>query len=103
MTPTTHDTNGEWQPEYRVAETGAGANVNYDCPCGCDAGFAFDRSVAEQDRNSCCCGRLILVGPDAEQRLLASLDDASAYSMDVRDVPMPWGQPAQVALAIPGD
>ena len=103
MTPSARDSEGEWQPAYRVAATAAGANVNYDCPCGCDAGFAFDRSAAEQDRNSCCCGRLILVGPNAEQRLVASLDDPTAYSMDVRSVQMPWGQPAQVALAVPGD
>jgi YHS domain-containing protein len=63
-------------PDYIVTRTEAGADVNYQCPCGCYAGFALDRSVAEQTPESCCCGRTILVGRDATKRLLAFLPDA---------------------------
>ena len=42
----------DWRPmAYRVERSEVGANVNYDCYCGCDAGFALDRrGVAFRDR-----------------------------------------------------
>ena len=90
-----------WTPEYRVTDTEAGADVNYACPCSCDAGFAFDRAQAEQAPESCCCGRQIVVGADAEARLRSALEDPAAYAFDVQTVTMPWGQPLPVALATP--
>lgn len=90
-------------PVYRVTRTEAGADVNYDCPCSCTAGFALDRSRADQTPESCCCGRQMLVGRDAEARLRAALDDPQAYVLDVQQVAMPWGQPLDVALAVPQD
>ncbi len=93
---------GATHPDYRVTRTDAGADVNYSCPCGCDAGFALDRAKAEQAPESCCCGRLILAGRDAASRLRAALDDESRYEpLDVQTVTMPWGQPIEVALATP--
>ncbi len=88
------------RPVYRTTVADFGAEVNYDCPCGCVAGFAFDRSRADQEPESCCCGRTMLVGANAEQRLRAALD-ADAYVFDVQTVTMPWGQPIEVALATP--
>ncbi|MEI6665324.1 MAG: heavy-metal-associated domain-containing protein [Chloroflexota bacterium] len=89
-------------PDYRVTRTEVGADVNYACPCSCDAGFALDRSKAEQAPESCCCGRLILVGPEASSKLRAELGDAARYhEVDVQTVTMPWGQPMEVALATP--
>jgi len=98
-----HDTKSpDWAPAtYRVERTDVGANVNYDCYCGCDAGFALDRSQADQPTESCCCGNHILVGVDAGKRITAKLDDASAYRVDVQTTTMPWGQPIEVAVAIP--
>ena len=94
----------DWAPStFRVERTDVGANVNYDCYCGCDAGFALDRSRADQPTESCCCGNHILVGVDAGQRISGKLDDAAAYRVDVQTVAMPWGQPIEVALAIPKD
>ena len=93
-----------WSPsDYRVAATEAGANVNYDCYCSCDAGFAFDRSAADATAESCCCGNRMLVGADAGTRLGAALPDAPAFRMDVQQVAMPWGEAVEVALAIPQD
>jgi copper chaperone CopZ len=93
---------GPTHPEYRVTRTEAGADINYSCPCGCDAGFALDRSQAEQSPESCCCGRNILAGRDAAARLRATLEDESAfYPLDVQMVTMPWRQPVEVALATP--
>lgn len=93
-----------WRPAaYRVARTDVGANINYDCYCGCDAGFALDRSRADQPTESCCCGNHILVGPDAARRISAKVEDADRYRVDVQTVTMPWGQPLEVALAIPKD
>lgn len=92
----------DWSPAgYRVEKTGLGANVNYDCYCGCDAGFALDRSQSDQATESCCCGNHILVAPDAAERIASKLDAPERYRVDVREVAMPWGQPMQVALAIP--
>lgn len=93
----------DWRPDYRVTRTGAGADVNYDCPCSCDAGFAFDRAQTEQAPESCCCGRRLLVGADAAGRLRAALDDPGAFEIDEQELTMPWGQPMQAALAIPRD
>ncbi len=90
-----------WTPEYRVTRTPAGADVNYACPCSCEAGFALDRSRVEQDPESCCCGRQILVGREAETRLRGALEHPGAYRYDRQSLTMPWGQPVEVALAIP--
>lgn len=90
-----------WTPEYTVTKSDAGADLNYACPCSCDAGFALDRSQSEQSSESCCCGRHTLAGPNAEQRLRASLDGEGTYRIDVQQVTMPWGQPIETAMAIP--
>lgn len=96
-------TSAGWRPEYRVMGTDVGADVNYDCPCSCEAGFALDRSQTEQEPGSCCCGRRIVVGPDAEARLRSTLREPDTYQFDVQTVAMPWGEPVQAALAIPRD
>lgn len=90
-------------PEYITSATPVGADVNYQCPCGCYAGFAFDRSQAQQDPESCCCGRTMLVGGEASARLLTFLPDGDTYALDEQTVTMPWGQPLPVALATPAD
>ncbi|MDA1001927.1 MAG: heavy-metal-associated domain-containing protein, partial [Chloroflexi bacterium] len=102
----THTAGGDpravgWQPAYRVTRTQAGADVNYDCYCGCDAGFALDRAQADPAAESCCCGNHMLVGRDAGERLRARLDNVTSYRVEVAPVAMPWGQPLEVALAIP--
>jgi len=93
--------DSEWHPLYRVTRTQVGADVNYACPCSCEAGFALDRSKSEQSPESCCCGRQILVGAEAEQRLRGALEQPSSYTFDLQTVEMPWGQPMTVALAVP--
>ncbi|TAJ20415.1 MAG: copper chaperone [Dehalococcoidia bacterium] len=91
-----------WRPSaYRVEKTEVGANINYDCYCSCDAGFALDRSNADPALESCCCGNQILVGAGAGARITSKLDAPDAYRIDVQQVTMPWGQPLEVALAIP--
>lgn len=89
-------------PSYRVTPTDAGAEINYDCPCGCVAGFAYNRAVAEAEPESCCCGRTMLVGRAAEERLRRGLPATETYGVDVQTLTMPWGQPLEVALAVPG-
>ncbi len=93
--------DAHWTPSYRVTRTEVGADVNYACPCSCEAGFALDRARGEQDPESCCCGRQILVGRDAEARLRGHLEAPTAYRYDRQSLTMPWGQPLEVALAIP--
>jgi hypothetical protein len=93
-----------WSPTgYRVFETEVGANVNYDCYCGCDAGFALDRSAQDPGPEGCCCGNQILVGSAAGERIRAHLDSRFSYRLDVRSELMPWGDAAEVALAVPED
>lgn len=92
----------DWRPgAFRIEQTEVGANVNYDCYCGCDAGFALDRSEAEPAPESCCCGNHILVGADAAEQIVRRVDDASRYRLDVQRVTMPWGEAMDVAIAIP--
>ena len=90
-------------PDYRLTATEAGADINYECPCGCTAGFAYNRAVVEQEPESCCCGRAMLVGRAAEDRLRAHLHDAGAYKLDVQTITMPWGQPLEAVLASPAE
>lgn len=90
-------------PTYIVTRTDAGADVNYECPCGCNAGFAFDRSVMDKAPESCCCGRTILVGVSPREPLLAFLPMSDIYSLDEQTVEMPWGQVLSVVLATPPD
>ncbi|MSQ42259.1 MAG: copper chaperone [Dehalococcoidia bacterium] len=93
-----------WRPAgYRIERTAVGANVNYDCFCGCDAGFALDRSNGAPAPESCCCGNRMLVGAHAAARLAAVLDAPERYRIDVQPVVMPWGQPLEAAVAIPLD
>jgi len=96
-------TSDDWLPEYRVTRTDTGADVNYACPCSCEAGFAFDRSRAEQQPESCCCGRQLLIGVEAGARLRSGLDAPDGYRLDIQEIAMPWGQPMEAALAIPRD
>jgi copper chaperone CopZ len=94
----------DWRPgDYRVVRTDAGANVNYDCYCGCDAGFALDRSQADPATESCCCGNHILVGAAAGERIASKLDGGKRYRIDLQTIAMPWGRQLEVALAIPED
>lgn len=91
----------DWLPEYTVTATDKGADVNYTCYCGCDAGFAFDRSQAEQSAEGCCCGNRIMVAPaDVEAHMKSGLEERE-YRIDVQEVTAPWGQPLQTALAVP--
>ena len=91
-----------WLPGgYTVTPTDAGADVNYQCYCGCDAGFAFKREVADASPEQCCCGNSILVGSDAGARLGRTLEASAAFRLDVRQVQMPWDENVEVALAIP--
>jgi copper chaperone CopZ len=90
-----------WVPTYTVTATDKGADLNYSCPCGCTAGFAFNRGDSDQHAEGCCCGREMLAAPaNAEERLKAGLKGGD-YRFDVQTVEMPWGQPMQAAIAIP--
>ena len=93
----------DWFPDYRVTPTAKGADVNYTCYCGCDAGFAFDRSEVAQSAEGCCCGNRIMVAPaEAESRIKPDLEDRK-YRIDIQRITAPWGQPLQTALAIPSE
>jgi copper chaperone CopZ len=95
------DTATTWVPTYTVTATDKGADINYACPCGCTAGFALDRAVADQHAEGCCRGKQLLVAPaNAEDRLRAGLNGGE-YRLDVQQITMPWGQPMQAAIAIP--
>ena len=83
---------------YAVERTEAGARIETDCPCGCRMGFDLDRSVAQAEAAGCCCGRALLVSPQAGEQLRAERPDDR---VDVTDLTMPWGQPMQAALARP--
>jgi len=85
---------------FSVTRTDAGARVETDCPCGCRMGFDLDRSVADAEPAGCCCGRALLVAPDAEARLRAAYPDRR---ISTTTLTMPWGQPLTAALAEPGE
>ncbi len=105
--PVEHDHSSpddpNWVPAYRVTATEAGADVNYACPCGCDAGFAFDRTQADQHAEGCCCGPQLLVSSSGAEGSLRTGLEGDAYRIDVQTVTMPWGQPMEAAIAIPAE
>jgi len=90
-------------PEYVTTATEAGADVNYECPCGCYAGFAYARGVDDPVPESCCCGRTMFVGDNATGRLREFLTGAGAFELDEQVIVMPWGSALGVALATPAD
>jgi copper chaperone CopZ len=93
--------DANWVPAYTVTATDQGADINYACPCGCTAGFAFDRSMTERHAEGCCCGRQMIVAPsEAEAALKADLNGGE-YRFDVQTIEMPWGQPMEAVIAIP--
>ena len=79
------------------------AHVNYNCPCSCVGGviYSADKPLANPGR--CCCGRMLMVGPDAEARLRSLLPAGERFELDVGAVTLPWGESAETALAVPVD
>ena len=77
------------------------AHVNYACPCGCIAGVIYDEAVPLEKPGSCCCGRLLRVGPGAQQRLESSLPGDEAFDLDPGTVKLPWDEVVETALAVP--
>ena len=92
--------SGPFHPQYlKVDRTEAGADVTYSCPCGSTTEvFHLDRGQPDQAPHSCC-GHHTLVGADAAARLRRRLGDG--YDIDVQTITMPWGQPLEVAQAVP--
>ncbi len=77
------------------------AHVNYQCPCSCIGGVVYSADRLLEKPGRCCCGRILMVGPDAEARLRAMLPGDTAYEMDLGSVTLPWGDVAETALAVP--
>ena len=90
-------------PAYITTPTDAGADVNYECPCGCYAGYAYHQHEANELPESCCCGRTMLVGEAAHARLVEMLPASATYGFDQQTVEMPWGETVAVVLATPSD
>ncbi|MDA0814995.1 MAG: hypothetical protein O2924_00290 [Chloroflexi bacterium] len=82
----------DWRPvAYRIEKTDVGANVNYDCYCGCDTGFALDRRRRISPSGHAA----------AAMRCSWAWTPVSGYRVDIQQVTMPWGQPMGVVLVIP--
>jgi len=79
------------------------AHVNYQCPCGCVGGVIYSSEKALPKAGSCCCGRKLWVGVDAETRIRSFLEDGVEYEWDVGSVVLPWGEVARTAMAWPRD
>src|SRR5688572_24694762 len=85
----------------RTGDTPAEAHVNYTCPCGCTAGVIYHRESGSMELGSCCCGRLLWVGDDAEARVRAAFEPEVRYKLDIGRVTLPWGEKQRAALAVP--
>ena len=77
------------------------AHVNYQCPCSCVGGviYSADKPLAKPGR--CCCGRMLMVGANASERLKALLPPDTSFELDLGSVALPWGEVAETALAVP--
>jgi YHS domain-containing protein len=77
------------------------AHVNYQCPCGCKAGLTYDRESGAEHLGTCCCGRLLWVGADAEARVRENFQAGARYVIDRGKATLPWGECVSAALAVP--
>ena len=84
----------------RLDETGQ-AHVNYKCPCGCEAGLIYDREEGSQHLGTCCCGRLLWVGPQAAAVVRSHRRGGLDYEVDIGRLTLPWGEEQEAALAVP--
>ena len=83
--------------------------VRYECACGCKPRARWQRGSPEAGHEHCCCGRVHCVGPEAEQRLTAYLEErrrqgedaGRTYTLHTQTVTAPWGEPVPVAYGIP--
>jgi len=83
--------------------------VRYDCDCGCKPRARYERGTDDASHEHCCCGQVHFVGARAEARLeeyLAErrsegIDTDLQYELHAVTVQAPWGDPVQVAYAVP--
>lgn len=85
----------------RTGERPSLVHVNYQCPCGCVAGLTYDRDSGAEHLGRCCCGRLLWVGGDAQERVLEAREPNEQYELDLGSVSLPWGETVLAALAVP--
>jgi YHS domain-containing protein len=79
------------------------AHVNYKCECGCIGGVIYSSGMPLSKAGSCCCGRKLWVGDEAEAKLAPYLEDGRDYVWDISSVTLPWGEVAEAAMAWPRD
>lgn len=84
------------------------AYVRYDCACGCKPGVEYARDSRDVRYESCCCGNVHFVGPDARARLdeyvsgrIGEDEDLGGYTVSETKLPAPWGGDISVAYAVP--
>jgi hypothetical protein len=84
--------------------------VSYDCACGCHPVARYTRGSAEAGHEHCCCGIVHFAGQAAESQLQSYLAERKAdgrdspetkYSVQLASVRSPWGEPIEVAYALP--
>ena len=85
----------------RLGDRASEAHVNYQCPCGCTAGLIYVRDEGPQHLGSCCCGRLLWVGPQATAVVRSHFEDGVEYEIDKGSLTLPWGETVTTALAVP--
>jgi YHS domain-containing protein len=85
----------------RLGDRPTQAHINYQCPCGCVAGLVYDRSEGPEHLGTCCCGRLLWVGPHATAVVRSHFKGAMDYELDPGRVTLPWGEEQEAALAVP--
>ena len=83
---------GDWPTEV---------HINYQCPCGCNAGLIYDGDSKATELGQCCCGRLLWAGDAADQMIGVFYEEGVEYKLDVGSVTLPWGDKVTVALAAP--
>lgn len=80
------------------------ALVRYDCPCGCKPATEYVKDAVESEYESCCCGNVHFVGPNARADLdayLTQTGEAAGYTVKEAAVAAPWGGTIPVAYGLP--
>lgn len=85
----------------RQDDTTAEIHINYGCPCGCTAGVVYNPASRQSEVGRCCCGRVLVAGPNAGRRLATLLPDSEVFDLDLGAATLPWGERVATALAVP--
>ena len=103
--PTDSSAQHVWQPDIQIDYSEQdSASIKYNCNCGCDISFQFNRQAPQFEPSICCCGDIALLDVKNSNQALTKLiqeenDINKYYFINVSNLLLPWGQPIELSIA----